>query len=200
MMSSANIQTRTRILRSAWKLLEGDSGQGVRMADIAKDAGISRQAVYLHFPKRAELLIAVTRYIDEVLDVDARLAASRRAATGAARLEAFIEAWGNYIPEIHGIAKALLAMKDTDAAAAAAWADRMGAVRQGCEAAVQALNADGMLTPEFSPQQATDILWTQLSVRNWEQLTQECGWSQKRYIEAMQMMARRVLLTGALLP
>jgi AcrR family transcriptional regulator len=196
-MSSPNPDTRTRILRSAWKLLEADGGQGVRMADIAKDAGISRQAVYLHFPKRSELLIATTRYIDEVLDVDARLAASRGAASGTARLDAFIQAWGNYIPEIHGIAKALLAMKDTDAAAAAAWSDRMQAVRQGCEAAVQALKADGALAPEYAPKQATDILWTLLSVRNWEQLTQECGWSQKRYIETTQMVARRVLLDGA---
>ncbi len=196
-MSSSIPDTRTRILRSAWKLLEGAGGQGVRMADIAKDAGISRQAVYLHFPKRSELLIATTRYIDEVLDVDARLAASRGAATGAARLDAFIEAWGNYIPEIHGIAKALLAMKDTDAAAAAAWSDRMQAVRQGCEAAVRALKADGALASEYAPKQATDILWTMLSVRNWEQLTQECGWSQKRYVETMQMVARRVLLDGA---
>ena len=196
-MSSPNPDTRTRILRSAWKLLEGASGQGVRMADIAKEAGISRQAVYLHFPKRSELLIATTRHIDEVLDVDARLAASRGAATGPARLDAFIEAWGNYIPEIHGIAKALLAMKDTDAAAAAAWSDRMQAVRQGCEAAVQALKADGVLASEYAPKQATDILWTLLSVRNWEQLTQECGWSQNRYVETMQMVARRVLLDGA---
>jgi AcrR family transcriptional regulator len=196
-MSSPNPDTRTRILRSAWKLLEADGGQGVRMADIAKDAGISRQAVYLHFPKRSELLIATTRFIDETLDIDTRLATSRSAASGTARLDAFIQAWGNYIPEIHGIAKALLAMKDTDAAAAAAWSDRMQAVRQGCEAAVQALKADGALAPEYAPKQATDILWTLLSVRNWEQLTQECGWSQKRYIETTQMVARRVLLDGA---
>jgi len=196
-MSSTNLDTRTRILRSAWKLLEADGGQGVRMADIAKEAGISRQAVYLHFPKRSELLIATTRFIDETLDIDTRLAASRGAASGTARLDAFIQAWGNYIPEIHGIAKALLAMKDTDAAADAAWSDRMQAVRQGCEAAVQALKADGALAPEYAPKQATDILWTLLSVRNWEQLTQECGWSQKRYIETTQMVARRVLLDGA---
>jgi AcrR family transcriptional regulator len=81
-MSSENPDTRTRILESAWKLLEAGGGSEVRMSDIAKDAGISRQAVYLHFPKRADLLIATTRYIDEVNDIDARLAASRGAATG----------------------------------------------------------------------------------------------------------------------
>ena len=44
------------------------------MSDVAKQAGISRQAVYLHFPSRAELLIATTRYIDQVKDIDGQLA------------------------------------------------------------------------------------------------------------------------------
>ena len=76
-MSSDNSKTRTRILQAALKLLEASQGQGVRMADIAKQAGVSRQAVYLHFSTRAELLIATTLYLDEVKGSDARLAASR---------------------------------------------------------------------------------------------------------------------------
>jgi AcrR family transcriptional regulator len=192
-MSSDNPETRTRILKSAWKLLEADEGSGVRMSDIAKEAGISRQAVYLHFPARADLLIAAARYLDEVKNVDSKLAPSRAATTGVDRLHKFIEAWGNHIPEIYGVAKALLAMQDTDEAARAAWNDRMQAVRHGCDAAIQALKKDGVLSPEYSPKQATDILWTMLSVRNWEQLTGDCGWSQKRYVETTKKIAERTL-------
>ena len=166
-MSSDNLKTRTRILNATWKLLEADQGHGVRMSDIAKQAGISRQAVYLHFPTRSELLIATTRYLDDIKGVDERLALSRESANGVDRLDAFIDAWGNYIPEIHGIAKALLAMKDTDQAADLAWNDRM---------------------------QAADILWTLLSVRNWEQLTRECGLSQAQYIDTLKRIAHRTLL------
>jgi AcrR family transcriptional regulator len=57
-MSRENLETRIRILNSAWKLLVGSHASAVRMSDIAKQTGISRQAVYLHFPTRAELLIA----------------------------------------------------------------------------------------------------------------------------------------------
>lgn len=193
-MSSEKPTTRTRILEAAWRLLEAGQAEGVRMADIAREAGISRQAVYLHFPTRAELLVATTRYLDEVKDVDKRLAASRSATTGVERLSAFIEAWGNYIPEIYGMAKALLAMENTDEEAAAAWSDRMQAVRQGCEAAVRALARDSTLTPDRSVEEATDLLWTLLSVRNWEQLVQDCGWSQGQYLETMQELARRSLV------
>ncbi len=142
-MSSHNPETRNRILNAAWTLLEANQGTDVRMTDIAKQAGISRQALYLHFSKRSELLITTTRYIDEVKDVETRLAPSRTAETGIERLDAFIDAWGNYIPEIYGVAKALLAMKESDEAAALAWNDRMQAVRHGCEAAIAALARTG---------------------------------------------------------
>ena len=190
-MSSKNPTTRNRILKAALNLLEASQGKGVRMTDIAKQAGISRQALYLHFATRAELLIATTYYLDEAKGVEQRLAPSRTAQSGIERLDAFIEAWGTYVPEIHGIAKALLAMRDTDEAAAEAWDERMRDMRQGCEAAIDALNSDHMLSPDHSPDQATDILWTMLSVRNWEQLTIQCGWPQERYIETLKLLARR---------
>ena len=172
-----------------------NQGTGVRMGDIARQAGISRQALYLHFSKRSELLIATTRYIDEVKGVDARLAPSRNAGTGVERLDAFIEAWGNYMPEIYGVARALLIMKDTDEAAAAAWADRMQAVRHGCEAAILALHREGRLLPDHAVENAIDILWTMLSVRNWEALTIECRWPQEKYVETTKAIARRILVS-----
>ncbi len=192
-MSRENSETRERILASAWELLMEAGPAAVRMSDIARRTGISRQAVYLHFPSRAELLIATTRYIDEVKDVDARLAASRAADDGLERLDAFIEAWGNYIPEIHGVARALIDLQAKDEAAQAAWADRMDAVRHGCRAAVAALARDGRLTGDLSEDEAADLLWSQLSVESWEVLRLRCGWTQARYIEAMQQMARRTL-------
>jgi len=193
-MSSDNPKTRDRILKASLELLEASRGQGVRMTDIAKLAGITRQALYLHFSTRAELLIATTLYLDELKGTNERLAPSRAAQTGVERLDAFIAAWGAYIPEIYGIAKALLAMKDTDEAAAKAWDERMQAMREGCEAAIMALNRDNRLLPDHSPDQATDILWTMLSVRNWEQLTIECGWSQEKYIETLKSLARRLFV------
>jgi AcrR family transcriptional regulator len=193
-MSRETDETRRRILNAAWKLLEESQGQGIRMSDIAKAAGLSRQAVYLHFPTRADLLVATTRHLDEVKEVDARLLDSRKAATGLDRLEAFIEAWGSYIPEVYGVAKALLAMQDSDEAARIAWADRMAAVRDGCRAAVEALKKDGRLSPDHSTREATDILWSLLSVQTWEQLTFACGWSQRRYVEKMKELAKKALV------
>lgn len=193
-MSSEKNPTRDRILKSTWTLLEEGTASAVRMSDIAKAAKISRQALYLHFPNRAELLVATTRYLDEVHDIEGQLRASRDATNGTERLAEWIAVWGNYIPKIYGIGKALMAMQDSDAEAAAAWNDRMQAVREGCAAAVAALSGDGVLTSEMSEMEATDALWALQSVRLWEQLRLECGWSQERYIELIHQMARRMLL------
>lgn len=193
-MSRENRNTRETILNAAWRLLEAAPGREVRMSDIAAEAGVSRQAVYGHFPTRADLLTATARYLDEVKNVDARLAASRNAARGVDRLAAFVEAWGDYIPEIYGVGRAFMAMYDSDSEAAAAWDDRMQAVRHGCQAAVDALKRDGDLTPDYSARQATDVLWTLLSVENWERLRNDCGWSQKRYVETMKAIAFSALV------
>ena len=193
-MSSENIETRTRILEATVKMLEGGEGRGVRMGDIAVAAGISRQAVYLHFASRTELLVAAAKHLDEILDSDRRLAPSRAATSGVKRLDLYIDSWGRYIPQIYRVAKGLMLAQDTDEAAAAAWKDRMLAMRDGCRAAIEALHADGNLAPEWTPKRATDALWTMLLVPNWENLTIECGWSTQQYIRWMKTLAAQAFV------
>jgi len=193
-MSSNQPETRTRILEATIRLLEQAGGHGTRMGDIAKAAGISRQAVYLHFTSRTELLIAATLYRDELLDVEARLAPSRAAETGVERLRLYIEFWGNFIPEIYGVGKALMVAQDSDKAAAAAWRDRMIAMKDGCRAAIDALHADGTLARGWTRPKAVEALWTMLLVPNWESLTLECGWSTKEYVRWMQFLAHRAFV------
>jgi AcrR family transcriptional regulator len=195
-MSIKKTDTRTRILDATLALVADGPGNGLRMADIAKRAGISRQALYLHFTTRTDLLVATTLYVDQIKDIEARLLPSRSAGSGTERLDAYIEAWGNYIPEIYGIARVLLALKDAgDEEAASAWKNRMDAMREGCAAAIDALKADGRLSSDNTRGQATALLWTMLSVRNWEHLTIDCGWSQKAYIASLKTSAKRLFVT-----
>lgn len=195
-MSREKADTETRILTAARSLLEREGPAAVRMADIAKRAGISRQALYLHYPSRADLLIATTRHVDALNAVDSLLAASRTAKTGRERLDAYVAFWAAYIPEIYGAGRAMIALSDSDAAAKAAWDDRMRAMKEGCAAAVVALRRDGDLTPDLSAAQATDLLWTLLSVENWAHLTRDCGWSQSDYTQHIQALAQKALIAS----
>ena len=195
-MSSDAPKTRLKILQATLSLLDGGEGRAVRMTDVADRVGITRQALYLHFSTRAELLTAATHYIEELHHSAERLRPSRTATTGVERLDAYIDAWGNFIPEIYGTALALMAMSETDDAAAQTWRTRMQDMREGCEAAILALKRDGMLSKDYTPAQATDLLWMMLSVRNWEHLNIACGWSQEQYLDGIKSMAHRLFVAG----
>ena len=85
-------------------------------------------------------------------------------------------------------------MRENDKAAAEAWDERMQAVRHGCQAAVRAIEKDGKLKSDLSEQVATDILWTLLTVENWEKLVLDCTWSQSEYEVMMIKLAEAGLL------
>ncbi|NNE99629.1 MAG: TetR/AcrR family transcriptional regulator [Pyrinomonadaceae bacterium] len=188
-MSSKKLQTRDRILEETRKLMISNRGTGVKMADIAKAAGISRQAIYLHFESRTELLVAAVHYQDELLKLADRVAKFRRAKDSVALLDSFIEFWGNYVPEIYGIAKALMVSRNTDAAAEVAWKDRMDSVRDGCKEVVDALNKERCLGIGWTKRRATEMLATIVSIESWERLTIERGWSTREYIKYTKRVA-----------
>lgn len=51
-------ETRTRLLAAAAAAFESRGFEGTRVADIADDAGVSKGAMYAHFPSKAALLTA----------------------------------------------------------------------------------------------------------------------------------------------
>ena len=193
-MSSEEIDTRTRILAANMRLLEENPAKLPRMSDIAKAAGISRQALYLHFDSRTELLVETTRYQDRTLNAGAKLLAQMQAPTGLEKLDGFVTAWGDYIPQIWSVARCLVTLSATEAEAQDALDERMKDVREGFEAAVRAVEADGDLPPALNVTLATDLLVMLMSFRNWEALTQDMGWTQECYIGMMRALAKAAVL------
>jgi AcrR family transcriptional regulator len=194
-MSRNKIDTRTRILEITWKLLEAHPGRNLSMGKIAKASGVSRQSLYLHFASRSELLIATTHYVDKVKGLDQQLGKLQSAKSGEELIKMFIEMWGNYIPEIYGVSKALMMSKDNDEAASAAWADIMGCLYEVCSQIVQSLINENKLSTKWEQQHATDFIWTMISIHNWEQLSTECGWSNKQYISNITQTLTTVLIS-----
>jgi len=192
---SSKKDTRTHILETTWKLLEAHPGKSLSMSEIAKTSGVSRQALYLHFSSRADLLIATTRYVDEVKQLDLQLAAVMQCANGTEMLQAFVDTWGNYIPQVFNVSKALMITKDHDEAAEVAWREIMGCLHELCDEITQKLCNESQLAPIWSHQSASDFLYTLVSIYNWEQLTQECNWSQEQYLQHLQHAVMKGLLT-----
>ena len=192
-VSSKKLETRQKLLQTALDLLEKGQGSGVRMVDIASAAGVSRQTLYLHFGSRAELLVAVTRYLDDQLDLDQRYRHVAESSNASDHLDAFVSFWGEHVPLVYSVVQALWKDADKDGAAAAAWDDRMEATRSACAAAITAIESEGVLDPAWTAKTATDFLFSQLSIRNWALLTRTCGWSHEDYVARQQLATRRAL-------
>jgi AcrR family transcriptional regulator len=166
--------TRLRILDTTRRLV-AQRGAGIAMADVAREAGVSRQAVYLHFSSRASLFVAVVRHMDEQEDIRRHCEQALGNADPVEALEAFVIAWLRYAAKIHPVASALLASRRDDPDAMTAWNDRMGELRVGFRHAVQRLATAGHLRPGLDPDTAADLAWAMTSIPVWEQLTIDCG-------------------------
>jgi AcrR family transcriptional regulator len=194
MVSSSQTDTRIRILQETWRLMEEKRGIGVRLEDIAKAAKVSRQAIYMHFGSRAGLLIETARYLDETKGHLARTQHIRETKDSIYALDALVEFWAGYIPDIYGLAKALMNARAADQDAASAWEDRMEALREKCVLVVDRLAQENLLTSQWSVDIAADFVWATLSIANWEHLILERGWSQQAYVTQIQFVLRRALL------
>lgn len=187
--------TRNRILDAAWEKVARD-GADASLARIAQDAGVSRQAVYLHFGNRGGLLIALLRRMDERSGIATLLRDALALPDPAARLETGLAAWLDYVPRIVPVARDLLRLKATDAEARAAWDDRMGELKLWMRALVASLQADGALAPHWSVDEARDFLWALVGVPVWLDLVEECGWPAAQARRRMLWAAQALLAEG----
>lgn len=145
------------------------------MADVAREAGISRQAVYQHFSSRASLFVAVVRHMDEQEDIRRQCEQALGNADPVKALEAFVIVWLRYASKIHPVASALLASRRDDPDAMTAWNDRMSELRGGFRHVAQRLATAGHLRPGLDSDTAADLAWAMTSIPVWEQLTIDCG-------------------------
>lgn len=193
-MKNKITDTKARILDATWHLMEKHQGKDVSMSKIAKETGVSRQALYLHFGSRVELMIATVQYVDDIKGLNERLKLFYDAKSSVEMLEACIDVWGNYIPEIYGLAKALLKTRDTDKDTDIAWNGCMTDLYDVCKKTIEELDKEKLLSTEWTQKEATEMFWTIISIQNWEQLTIERNWTNEQYIQRMKLLLERTFI------
>ncbi len=195
-MSSGKIETRQAILEAALQLFTQGDPSAVRMVDIAKIAGVTRQAVYLHFGSRTGLLVSLVQYVDEKEGLAALAQPVWDAATGVEALDRFVTLQAEYNPRIYSTAKIGISGRYGDDAVAAAWEDRMAGRREACRGLILWLERDGVLAPFDSLEEAADLLWTLTSIQVWEQLVIDQGWTAEQYDQYLRTVMRNVFVAG----
>jgi AcrR family transcriptional regulator len=150
-------ETRTRILDAALAI----TGQELTMAGVAAKAGLSRQAVYLYFPGRSQLLAALA--VHAVRPAEQQLAALAAAPSARVALAAMIAELTAAHPVLVGLG------------------DPGGARLALCTALVHRFQDEGALAAHLPLDTARDLLWTLTSPAVWQDLVTGRGWSTERY-------------------
>ena len=163
------------------------------MSALARAVGISRQALYLHFPDRTQLMLALVAHVDEKEQLPAGIAAVTQAAdaAGAIRAWAHMQTWHN--PKIAPLARALDETRHADPSASAAWADRMADRMRGAVSIIERLRAEGRLDPTWTPAEAAVLLGELTSFHVWDDLVNDAQIPPGRYIEIITAAALSAL-------
>lgn len=179
-MSSSPPTTRARILLATLALIQR-GGAPLTMIAIAKEAGLSRQALYLTFADRADLFIALLRYVDGQRGLVQEQAKVRAAPSGVDALLAIIDRQARWNPDYKPLADAFDLLRRQDPAAQQAWQDRQDDRLAGCRVVVDRIRDEGRLRPDLDPALAADLVWTTTSIETWDDLVAKRGWSAQEY-------------------
>jgi AcrR family transcriptional regulator len=181
-MSSKRVETRERILAAARELIEAGH-YTVGLGEIGRRAGVSRQAVYLHFASRADLLTALTSWIEEEADLRGLLATVNSAPSGVDALARLLDASARFEPQIHRMVQATLRMQD-DPTVATLNRERMRYRFAGMRQVVARIESDGRLAPGWDVDTATAFVWTLTAPSSFDLLVHGHGWSPPQWADS----------------
>ncbi len=184
---------RIAILDAARRLFEDKDFISVTLEEVARAAGVSRQAVYLNFGSRAGLLVALVGYIDEVEGLQAQIAKVLDSPTAVSALEALVDFRARYTPSIYRLATHVDAARRFDADAEASWQDRMKHRYAHSRAVAHRMAVEGVLAAGWTEAAAADLIWSMTSIRTYEDLVIDRGWSVNRYRQRL-----KAILVGML--
>lgn len=192
-MNPGSLNTREDILAATKSLVETSSFADLSMARVAADAGVSRQAVYLHFGSRTGLLLALVAWMDETGRFQTLMAPVLKLNDPGEVLLGLTEAAAMYNADVAAVSLALREARRSDEAAAAAWDDRMAVRLAGTRSAVMPVASAGGLRLGWTVNSATDMIFALLSPTMYEDLVIDRNWSQRRYTDHIVRLVRDML-------
>ena len=152
--------------------------------DRSRTAGISRQAVYLHFASKTDLLQQLTAWVEEQADLGALLAPVSDAPDGEEALRALLHAAAVFEPQIHALARVTDQVRDRDPAVQAINADRMARRLAGMTSVVARIEAEGRLRPGWDVETAATFVWLTTAPPSYHAIVVELGWTAEAWADA----------------
>ena len=183
-------RTRAALLAAARAILEEDGFDALTMTAVAERAGVTRRAVYMHFPSRAEL---VSGLFDHVARVEG-LADSLREVWAAPDAIAALDAWAahlaRYHPRVLAVDRAVQRMWRLDPDAAAHRKRVVAEKLSNCRRLARRLDDEGRLAAGWTPESAADMLFALISSDAIEALIVDRRWSRQRLADHLGLLLR----------
>ncbi len=181
-MSSGRPETRTQILEAAREMFEELGYYGAGLGAVAKKAGVSRQAIYLHFPSKVELLADLHQH---VFATDVTPALERHPITddmtALEALDASIAVDVEVVDSVWRIHEALTTARRQHPEVEKTLRPREDERYDELLDLAHRLKREGNLPRTIRPGTFADVLWGLVSVGTYKSLVIERGWSIRQY-------------------
>lgn len=185
-------ETRHAILEAARELAE-TIGPAMRIADVAQAAGVSRQALYLHFGDRKGLVLALLAHIQETYGVHSMVDRIEQAPSAAEGLYRLIEVLATLNGHVDKVGWLFDEAQHLDEAFGRDWRDRVRGTLEYIRATLEKMVGDRGLAEGWDVENAAEFVFAVTSLGTWRDLTRDLGWSEQQFVERAHGWASTIL-------
>lgn len=151
------------------------------MSAVADLAGVSRRAIYLHFPSRSELVAALFPFVTEEEGLQESMEHVWKSPDSVAALDAWARHISRFHPRVMAVTKAVEQVYRHDADAAMHRELYLQDQMTACIKLASWLEHEGRLAAGWTATSASHVLWALISVEMLERLLIELRWSTDQF-------------------
>jgi AcrR family transcriptional regulator len=184
------------LLTAARAILEEQGFEALTMTAVAHRAGVTRRALYMHFPTRAELVAAIYDHVAEVEGLASSLDSVWSAPDAVEALDEWAAHLARYHPRLLAVDRAVQRVSLSDPDAAAHRARVVSGKLANCRRLAQRLYDENRLASSWTVESAADMLFSLISSDVIEALLVDRRWSRARLSRHLALLFRRAFVAG----
>jgi AcrR family transcriptional regulator len=189
-------RTRAALLAAAHAILEEQGFEALTMTAVAQRAEVTRRAVYMHFPTRAELVGALFDHVADVEGLADSLRGVREAGDAVTALDRWAAHLARYHPRLLAVDRALQRVWRHDPDAAAHRKRVVAEKLANCRRLARGLDDEGRLARAWTTESASDMLFALISSDMIEALIVDRRWSRQRLAKHLALLFRSTFVAG----
>ncbi|SDQ61181.1 TetR/AcrR family transcriptional regulator [Thermostaphylospora chromogena] len=188
-------RTRAAILAAMRALLEEEGFEALTMGAVAERAGVSRRALYLHFASRTELVTSLFDYLAEQEGLSESLRRVWEAPDAVGTLKEWARHMAHYTPRLFAVDRAVNRVWSRDPDVAQHRDRIVASQRRNARMMAERLHDQGVLSPVWTVDTATDMLWALMSTEVVERLIRWRNWPNHEFADRYFALLRATFIS-----